>query len=134
MRLLWFGGAHTRGDELTFVEPDKTLISGDVVQNKVVPNIYGEGGPPSSWIAVLDEIEKLGALHILPTHSAVGDGSLVAKEKAFIVDLRTRALDLKKQGVDVEEAGRTLTTEFKAKYPDWPINTVANFVKSIYAE
>jgi Permease for cytosine/purines, uracil, thiamine, allantoin len=27
-RLLWFGGAHTKGDELTFVEPDKTLISG----------------------------------------------------------------------------------------------------------
>ena len=33
-RLLWFGGAHTKGDELTFVEPDLTLISGDVVQNK----------------------------------------------------------------------------------------------------
>ncbi len=26
-------------DELTFVLPDKTLISGDVVQNKAVPNI-----------------------------------------------------------------------------------------------
>ena len=91
-RLLWFGGAHTKGDELTFVEPDKTLISGDVVQNKVVPNIYGDGGTPSSWIAVLDEVEKLGADHVLPTHSPVGDGSLVAKEKAFIVDLRTRAL------------------------------------------
>ena len=25
-RLLWFGGAHTKGDELTFVEPDRTLI------------------------------------------------------------------------------------------------------------
>ncbi len=89
-RLLWFGGAHTKGDELTFVEPDKTLISGDVVQNKVVPNIYGDGGTPSSWIAVLDQVEKLGAAHVLPTHSPVGDGSLVAKEKAFILDLRTQ--------------------------------------------
>ncbi len=133
-RLLWFGGAHTKGDELTFVEPDKTLISGDVVQNKVVPNIYGEGGPPSSWIAVLDEIEKLGAAHVLPTHSAVGDGSLVAKEKAFIVDLRTRALDLKQQGLGADEAGRSLTAEFKTKYPDWPITDVTRFVKSIYAE
>src|SRR6185437_5284902 len=34
-RLLWYGGAHTKGDELIFVEPDRTLISGDVVQNKV---------------------------------------------------------------------------------------------------
>ena len=133
-RLLWFGGAHTKGDELTFVEPDKTLISGDVVQNKVVPNIFGDGGTPSSWIAVLDEVEKLGAAHVLPTHSAVGDGSLVAKEKAFIVDLRTRALELKKQGVDAEKAGELLTAECKTKYPDWPITTVANFVKSIYAE
>ena len=64
----------------------------------------------------------------------VGDGSLVAKEKAFIVDLRTRALGLKKQGVDAEKAGGLLTAEFKTKYPDWPITSVTNFVKSIYAE
>jgi glyoxylase-like metal-dependent hydrolase (beta-lactamase superfamily II) len=133
-RLLWFGGAHTKGDELTFVEPDKTLISGDVVQNKVVPNIYGDGGTPSSWIAVLDQVEKLGAAHVLPTHSPVGDGSLVAKEKAFVGDLRTRALALKQQGVAAEQAGEMLTAEFKAKYPDWPITTVARFVKSIYNE
>jgi glyoxylase-like metal-dependent hydrolase (beta-lactamase superfamily II) len=133
-RLLWYGGAHTKGDELIFVEPDKTLISGDVVQNKVVPNIFREGGTPSSWIAVLDHVEKLGAVHVLPDHSAIGDGSLVAQEKAFIVDLQRRALDLKGQGVNVDEAGRRLTTEFKTKYVDWPINNLTNFVKSIYAE
>ncbi|MDE3196782.1 MAG: MBL fold metallo-hydrolase, partial [Acidobacteriota bacterium] len=49
-RLLWFGGAHTKGDELTFVEPDRTLISGDVVQNKTAPSIFGDGGTPSSWL------------------------------------------------------------------------------------
>ena len=133
-RLLWFGGAHTKGDELIFVEPDKTLISGDVVQNKVVPNISNDGGTPSSWIAVLDQIEKLGALHVLPDHSAIGDGSLVAKERAFIVDLRTAALELKRQGVSAADAGTRLTAEFKAKYPDWPINSVTNFVNSVYAE
>jgi glyoxylase-like metal-dependent hydrolase (beta-lactamase superfamily II) len=133
-RLLWYGGAHTKGDELTFVEPDKTLISGDVVQNKVVPNIFREGGTPSSWIAVLDQVEKLGTVHVLPDHSAIGDGSLVAQEKAFIVDLQRRALDLKAQGVNVDDAGKLLTTEFKTKYADWPINNLTNFVKSIYAE
>jgi hypothetical protein len=114
-RLLWFGGAQTRGDELTFALPDRTLISGDVAQNKVVPNIYGEGGTPSSWIAVLDRVEKLGAEHVLPTHSPAGDGSLVAEEKAFIVDLRTRAFDLKEKGVAADVAGRLLTDEFKKK-------------------
>jgi hypothetical protein len=77
---------------------------------------------------------RLGAAYVLPTHSAVGDGSPVAKEKAFIVDLRTRALELKKQGIDAEKAGGLLTAECKTNYPDWPNTTVTNFVKSIYAE
>jgi glyoxylase-like metal-dependent hydrolase (beta-lactamase superfamily II) len=134
VRLLWFGGAHTKGDELVFVEPDRTLISGDVVQNKVVPNIFRDGGTPSSWLAVLDQIAALNALHVLPTHSAPGDGSLVALEKKFISDLRASALDLKKKGVSVEAAGTQLGAEFKTKYPDWPGMNVAGFVRSIYAE
>ncbi|HEY7335085.1 MAG TPA: MBL fold metallo-hydrolase [Bryobacteraceae bacterium] len=133
-RLLWFGGAHTKGDELIFVEPDKTLISGDVVQNKVAPNISNDGGTPSSWISVLDRLEKLGAMHVLPDHSAIGDGSLIASERTFIAGLQARALELKRQGTTADDAGKLLTVEFKAKYPDWPINNLTNFVKSIYSE
>jgi glyoxylase-like metal-dependent hydrolase (beta-lactamase superfamily II) len=134
VRLLWFGGAHTKGDQLMFVEPDRTLISGDVVQNKVVPGIFRDGGTPSSWLAVLDKIAALNAAHVLPTHSAPGDGSLVALEKQFIADLRTSALDLKKKGVAVEEAGKRLEAEFKTKYPTWPSMNVGGFVRNIYAE
>jgi glyoxylase-like metal-dependent hydrolase (beta-lactamase superfamily II) len=133
-RLLWLGEAHTKGDELTFVEPDRTLVSGDVVQNKVVPNIYGDGGTPASWLAVLDKVEALHAEHVLPDHSAPGDGSMVASEKKFIGDLRTSALALKKKGVSAEDAGKQLAVEFKAKYPEWPSMNVAAFVRSIYAE
>jgi glyoxylase-like metal-dependent hydrolase (beta-lactamase superfamily II) len=133
-RLLWFGGAHTKGDELTFVEPDRTLISGDVVQNKVVPGIFRDGGTPASWLAVLDKVAALNALHVLPDHSAPGDGSLVALEKQFIADLRNSALDLKKGGVTADDAGKRLETEFQAKYPAWPSMNVAGFVRSIYAE
>lgn len=134
VRLLWYGGAHTKGDELTFVEPDGTLVSGDVVQNKVVPNIFGDGGTPSSWIAVLDKISALHVQHVLPDHSAPGDGSLVSKERAFIDDLRTHALALKQRGVSADDAGKQLNAEFKTKYPDWPNMNVAGFVRSIFAE
>jgi glyoxylase-like metal-dependent hydrolase (beta-lactamase superfamily II) len=134
VRLLWFGGAHTKGDQLTFVEPDGTLVTGDVVQNKIVPNIFGDGGTPSSWIAVLDKISALHVQFVLPDHSAPGDGSLVSKERAFIDDLRTRARALKQQGVSADGAGKQLSTEFKTKYSDWPSMNVAGFVRSIYAE
>jgi glyoxylase-like metal-dependent hydrolase (beta-lactamase superfamily II) len=133
-RLLWFGAAHTKGDELTLVEPDGTLVSGDVVQNKVVPNIFGDGGTPASWLAVLDKVSALNVKHVLPDHSAPGDGSLVLQERAFIDDLRTRALALKRQGVSADDAGKQLGVEFKTKYADWPSMNVAGFVKSVYAE
>ena len=133
-RLLWFGGAHTKGDELTFVEPDRTLVSGDVVQNQIVPSIFRDGGTPSSWLGVLDKVAALNALHVLPDHSAPGDGSLVAQERAFISDLRGRAQELKKAGVAADDAGRRLEGEFKAKYPTWPNLNVSGFVRSIYAE
>lgn len=133
-RLLWFGGAHTKGDELTFVEPDRTLISGDVVQNKVVPGIFRDGGTPSSWLAVLDKVAALNAMHVLPDHSAPGNGSLVMLEKQFISDLRNGALEFKKMGVSVEDAGKRLEAAFKVKYADWPSMNVSGFVRSIYAE
>jgi glyoxylase-like metal-dependent hydrolase (beta-lactamase superfamily II) len=133
-RLSWFGGAHTMGDELIFIELDRTLISGDVVQNKVVPGISNGGGTPSSWIAVLDQVEKLGAMHVLPDHSPVGDGSLVASERNFISSLKARGLELKRQGMSADDAGKLLTAEFKAKYSDWPINNLTNLVKSVYAD
>jgi glyoxylase-like metal-dependent hydrolase (beta-lactamase superfamily II) len=132
-RLLWFGEAHTKGDELTFVEPDRTLISGDVVQNKTIPNIVG-GGTPTTWLAVLDKIEALNAAYILPDHSAPGDGSLVAAERKLISEIRTRALALKGQGISADDAGKQISAELKTEHPDWPNTNAAGFVKSVYAE
>lgn len=140
-RLLWFGAAHTQGDELTLVEPDRTLVTGDIVQNHVVPAIAGEGGSFTSWLTVLDKAEALKPLHIVPDHSRPGDGSLIPQEKAFLKDMRSRALALKKQGVPVAEASKRLTEEFKTSYPDWAknpdwpnVSSVAGFVQRVYAD
>jgi glyoxylase-like metal-dependent hydrolase (beta-lactamase superfamily II) len=134
VRLLWFGEAHTKGDELIFVDPDRTLISGDVVQNKTMPNISDSGGTPSSWLAVLDKIAALNAAHILPDHSAPGDGSLIAAERNLITEIRTRALALKRQSMPVEDAAKQVSADLKAQHPDWPNTNAAGFVRSVYAE
>jgi glyoxylase-like metal-dependent hydrolase (beta-lactamase superfamily II) len=134
-RLMWFGAGHTKGDELIFVEPDSTLIPGDIVQDKLVPRVNSGEGTPKGWLAVLDKIAPLNPRYVVPDHGALGDGSLIAKERAFIVDLQSRALALKRQGVSVNDAGKQLTAEFKAKYPDWAnMDLVASFVERVYAE
>ncbi len=111
-RLLWFGAGHTKGDELIFVEPDSMLIPGDIVQDKIVPRVNSGEGTPKGWLAILDKIEPLKPRYVVPDHGALGDGSLIAKERAFIVDLQSRALALKRQGVPVSDAGKQLTAEF----------------------
>jgi glyoxylase-like metal-dependent hydrolase (beta-lactamase superfamily II) len=133
-RLLWLGGAHTKGDELTLVEPDRTLISGDVVQNKVIPRIFGDGGTPTSWLGVVDKIAALSIAHVVPDHSPPGDGSLVGAERELIGSIRSQALGLKRQGVSVEEAGKQVSASLHKAHPDWTDTNAAEFVKSVYAD
>ena len=141
VRLMWLGAAHTKGDELILVDPDRTLISGDVVQNKVVPAVAGEGGSFTSWLTVLDKLTPLQPRYIVPDHSRPGDGSLIAQQRAFMLDMRSRALELKKQGISAADAGKRLTGDFQSVYPewarnpDWPnANSIAGFVQRVYAE
>ncbi len=134
-RLFWLGPAHTMGDELIFVEEDSVLIPGDIVQNKLVPNMPNSDANVKNWLAILDKLEPLHPRFVVPDHGALGDGSLIAKEKAFLLALQTRALELKKQGTPVEQAAQTLTAEFKTKYPDWEnMNPVGNVVRRVYEE
>jgi glyoxylase-like metal-dependent hydrolase (beta-lactamase superfamily II) len=134
-RLFWLGAAHTEGDELIFVEPDRVLYPGDIVQNKLVPNLPDEDASMKGWIAVLDKLEPLKPRIIVPDHGALGDASLIGQERAFLVDLQGRAIELKREGKSVEEAGQLLTTEFEAKYPGWEsMRAIPNAVRRVYAE
>jgi glyoxylase-like metal-dependent hydrolase (beta-lactamase superfamily II) len=134
-RLMWFGPAHTAGDELIFVEPDRALLPGDIVENKLVPNMPNAQSSPQGWITILDKIAPLNPRYIVPDHGKLGDGSLIAQERAFLVDLQTRALELKSQAIRVEEAQKRLTEELKASYPDWEgTAAIANAVLRVYAE
>ena len=134
-RLMWMGAAHTRGDELTFVEPDSVLLPGDIVENKLVPSMPNSDSSAKGWLAILDKLEPLKPRFIVPDHGALGDGSLIAREREFLSELQSRALELKRRGASVEEAGKLLTAEFKSKYPDWEtMAPVPNVVRRVYAE
>ena len=134
-RLMWWGPAHTQGDELIFVEQDSVLIPGDIVQDKIVPNMPNADASVKNWLSILDRLEPLQPRLVLPDHGALGDGSLIAKERAFLLELQSRSLELKRAGKSADEAAAIVTAEFKKKYADWrTMGPVANVVKRVYAE
>jgi glyoxylase-like metal-dependent hydrolase (beta-lactamase superfamily II) len=134
-RLFWMGQAHTRGDELIDVEPDRTLISGDIVQNKMLPNLPDDNASMEGWVEILGKLRSTSWQHIVPDHSAPGDGSLIEQDYQFFSQLQARTLELKRQGKSADEAAQIMLAEFKTKFPDWPnLNAIPNVVKHIYAE
>lgn len=135
-RLIWTGGGHTLGDEFIYIEPDQTLITGDLVQNNVMPSFAGEPSSVKRWIASLDKLGSIQLRFVVPDHSAVGDGSLLGKQKTFLSDLQKTALDLKRQGKTAEQAAQQMATDMTAKYPAYNItpNLMTALVRKVYSE
>jgi glyoxylase-like metal-dependent hydrolase (beta-lactamase superfamily II) len=119
VRMLWFGPAHTNGDTVFFVEPDKALISGDVVQNKFTILPIGTRSTIKSWLAVLDRVAELKPSLILPDHSPPGDGAMIPEQRAYMLDLLEQTQLAKNQGKSAEDAARVIGAEFGTKYAGW---------------
>jgi glyoxylase-like metal-dependent hydrolase (beta-lactamase superfamily II) len=135
-RMFWVGPAHTKGDEMIFVEQDSVLIPGDIVQKDIFPIMPNADASVKGWLSLLDHVEALHPKFIVPDHGApIVDASQIGTERAYILALQARALELKKQGVSADDAGKTITAELKAKYPDWPNpNNVAGEVMRVYEQ
>jgi glyoxylase-like metal-dependent hydrolase (beta-lactamase superfamily II) len=133
VRMFWVGPAHTIGDQLIYVEEDRTLIPGDIVQNKLIPNLFGDDASAKGWLAALDKAAALNPKNIISDHGQLGDASLIPQERAFLVYLRGRVLELKSQGKSVDDILKSMTDELKDKYPDWG-GRPDNAIKSIYKE
>jgi glyoxylase-like metal-dependent hydrolase (beta-lactamase superfamily II) len=135
-RLFYVGPAHTKGDELIFIEEDSVLIPGDIVQKDIFPIMPNADASVKGWLSILDNIEALHPKFIVPDHGAsIVDASQIATQRAYLLALQARAMELKKQGVSADDAGKTITAELKAKNPDWPNpNNVAGEVTRVYEQ
>ena len=62
--------AHTRGDSIVYLPAAGVLVTGDVLDD--LP--FGGHGYPASWVAALEELDKLEIRAIVPGHGAVRRG------------------------------------------------------------
>ena len=134
VRLFWRGPMHTRGDTLIFVEEDKVLFSGDVVMNRTFL-AAGATSSISTWLATLDELAALRPVVVVPSHGAIGDGTLIGRDRDYLKTVQTRVGELKAQGKAADEIATTVTAEIQAKFPDWtaPMR-IGTAVRAAYAE
>ena len=90
---------------------------------------------PKNWLAILGKIEPLHPRYVIPDHGELGDAALIEQERAFLIDLEKRALELQRQGKSVDDAGKQLMAELPMKYPDWGnFIGIPNAVRRVYEE
>jgi glyoxylase-like metal-dependent hydrolase (beta-lactamase superfamily II) len=119
VRLVYYGPAHSNSDTMAFVEPDRVLVSGDVVQNKTGILLYGSRSTLKSWIAVVDKVAALKPAVVVPDHSLPGGGELIAEQRGFLADLDASVQAAKGQGKSAEEAARQINADFQSRYAGW---------------
>lgn len=134
VRFLLVGPTHTRGDTGFFVEGDGVLFAGDVVMNES----FLAAGPASSmkaWLAAFDTFSALKPRTVVPAHGAAGQGTLVGTNRAWVQQVRDRALALKKEGKSLDETGTTVQAEFVKQHPEWPrANGLAALARAAYED
>ena len=134
VRMIEVGPTHTRGDTIFFVEGDNVLFAGDVVMNESFVNA-GQNTSMKAWLSALDMLEKMRPAVIVPAHGKIGEGSLVATNRAFMLDIQARARALKAQGRSIDEAAATIQKEMQAKHPTFArVNGVGPAARAAYNE
>jgi glyoxylase-like metal-dependent hydrolase (beta-lactamase superfamily II) len=124
VRLLRYGGTHTNGDTLIFVEGDNVLFPGDVIMNRRFL-AFNARSNVQAWLRSLEEAARLRPTRIVPAHGEMGDGSLIEINRTYLQTLQTRVRELKREGKTLEQTAETVTAEFRARYPDWTGNAGA---------
>ena len=134
VRFLVVGPTHTRGDTGIFVEGDGVLFSGDVVMHNSFL-AAGQVASMTAWLSAFDAFEAMGPTTIVPAHGAVGEGSIIATNRAIMLGVQARARELKAEGRSADDTAATVQMEFQAQHPDWPRgNGLAAAARAAYAE
>ena len=119
VRLQWMGPTHTRGDAIIWVEGDRVLFAGDVVMNHRFVSFTSPYSSVTAWLNAFDQLEPLHPIRVVPSHGAMGEGSLIGEQRAVMKAIQMRASDLKRAGKSADETAETVQMEMQAKYPDW---------------
>jgi hypothetical protein len=124
VRFLVVGPTHTRGDTALLVEGDGVLV----------PR-RDSGLEHESVAGRLRCIEQMRPRIIVPSHGVVGDPSIIGGNRAIMLGVQRRALELKAQGRSSDDTAMTVQKEFQAMHPDWPRgNGLAAAARAAYAE
>jgi cyclase len=100
IELIYKGASHTKGSILVYLADKKVLFTGDILFTNYHP--YLADGDFKSWTKVLDEIQKMDTVAIIPGHGPVSTKKDVADMKKYIISFDKKAKQLCAKSKDID--------------------------------
>ena len=116
VQLLHFGVAHSPTDSVAWLPQSRTLFTGDLLFNDLVPAMP-PGGNLSNWIQNLERLERLEAQHVIPGHGPIQAPDALRVLRTWMVELRTRVAEAVTSGQDRESCIAKIAAEMQATAP-----------------
>ncbi len=111
--LLFLGRGHTDGDAVVYLPKEKIVITGDLVSG------WGPGmndGYPNEWPATLDQLAKLDIETVIGGHGPPGGKEMIARLRAYLVDLVVEVKAVVARGGTEEQALRSVMERIVPKH------------------
>lgn len=98
------GNAHSDGDLVLFVEPDRVLFSGDIIFEGRVP-FLGDANT-RHWVRILERMEKEQLVALVPGHGSVAEkpNEAISLTRRYLVYLRDKMGQAVAEFVPFDEA------------------------------
>jgi len=116
VQLLFLGRGHTNGDTGVFLQKEKIVATGDLMESQIA---YMGDAQFAEWLTTLDALKRLDFDTDLPGHGMPFKGkALITAFQGYLRDLVKQGADLRKQGVTAEAAAQRVDlTAYRSSFP-----------------
>ena len=124
VRLLTWGLAHTKGDQVVHLPKESIVFGGDLFETRMFP-IVPYFPPDDSdvdgdlWVGVLERVIELSPSTVVPGHGEVTDVGLVEAVRDYLVTVRADTAAAKRDGLSADEAVERLGPAVRERHADW---------------
>lgn len=93
--------AHTTKDLVVYLPKSGVLFAGDLVFNDRLPSV--KGGNINGWITTLEELEAMGALHVIGGHGRNSDKNSSQMTHEYLSKMRSEIRSAIDAGLGIDE-------------------------------
>jgi cyclase len=133
VQLLYFGIAHSPSDSVAWLPQTRTLFTGDLLFNAIVPAMP-PNGKPTNWIPALEKLEQLGAEHVIPGHGPIQTPAALTDLRNWFNVLHAQVKSAIASRSDLETATKNVSAEMQKLAPRGMDERLPMCIKEVFNE